>query len=138
VPARRLLLIAALLLGLSVVAMSVDPPLDAEPDRPSEPPAATAEPRASKAPLPAPPGTQVEVLSADDRGQRVVARRGRPLHLQITSSRPGSVQVGTDGPIVAVQPEIAARLDLIPERAGTQEVALLDPRRAIATIRTRR
>jgi hypothetical protein len=138
VPARRLLLIVAMLMGLSVVAMSVEPPLDTEPERPSEPPAGAAGPRPSKAPLPAPPGTQVEVLSADDRGQRVVVELGRPLHLQITSSRPASVQVGTDGPIVAVQPEIAARLDLLADRPGTQEVALLEPRRAIATIRTRR
>jgi hypothetical protein len=139
VPARRLLLIAALLLGLSVVVTSIErPELDQAAEEEPAPSPSAPETMGEAAQVPAPPGVRVEALSADERGQEVAVKVGRPLHLQITASRPGSVQIGEDGPIVAVQPEIPARVDLLPDSAGTRQIVLLETSRPIAELRVTR
>jgi hypothetical protein len=124
-----MLVIALILMGLSVLAVSVDPPRE-----PVENGAATPQPR----PHAQPTKERSKTISADEHGQRVIAELGRPLHLEVTSSRPGSIQIGEDGPIDAAQPELPARFDLLPDKLGTQEILLLDPPRAIGRLTIRR
>jgi glucose/arabinose dehydrogenase len=130
---RRLLVILAVFMGLSVVAASIQPP-------PREREAASDAGRetAPSTPAPARADARAVTLSADGPRKRVMVELGRALHLEVTASKPGSVQVGQDGPIAAVQPESPARFDLLPDQPGTLEVALLDPRRVIGRITTRR
>lgn len=124
-----MLVIVLILMGLSVLAVSVDPPRE-----PVETGAAAPERGAG----PGPTQERSRTISADEQGQRVIAQLGRPLHLEVTASRPGSVQIGDDGPIAAVQPESPARFDLFPDEPGTLEIVLLDPRRAIGRLTVRR
>ena len=121
-------------MGLSVLAASVQPPVRERED-------GSETGRTQPSPSPAAPeeqGTRSVTLAADEPRRRVMVDLGRPLHLEVTAPEPGSVQVGVDGPIAPVQPESPARFDLLPDRAGTIEVVLLDPRRVIGRITTRR
>jgi hypothetical protein len=127
--ARRMLVIALILMGLSVLAVSVEPPREPVQEGATTP---------RRGPTAQPLEERSRTISADEHGQRVIAELGRPLHLEVTASRPGSVQVGEDGPIAAVQPESPARFDLLPDRAGAQEIVLLDPPRAIGRLVVRR
>jgi hypothetical protein len=127
--ARRMLVIALILMGLSVLAVSVQPPVE-----PVQDSTATPQRGARAQPL----EERSKTISADEHGQRVVAELGRPLHLEVTASRPGSVQIGDDGPIDAVQPESPARFDLLPDEPGSQDIVLLDPPRPVGRLIVRR
>lgn len=127
--ARRMLVIALILMGLSVLAVSVQPPTEPVPDTATTPQRSAPAQRLEE---------RSKTISADEHGQRVIAELGRPLHLEVTASRPGSVQIGEDGPIAAVQPESPARFDLLPDAVGSQEIVLLDPPRAVGRLVVRR
>jgi len=123
--APRLLVFIAILMGLSVVAGSLRVP---EPVAPESDPLPAAEAREE----------QRETISAADRGQRIEASVGVPLHLEVTGERTGAVQIGPGGPIDAFHPESPARFDLRVTDTGEREVFLLEPRRAIARITFRK
>lgn len=125
------------MMGVSLLVTAIDPPRPAVEE--SDAPEASAKPRPKRpADAPGPPGSRRETISADEQDQRVVVRSGRPLHLVVTASEPGSVQLGEDGPIAAVQPELPARFDLLPDEPGTREIVLLDPVRPIGRLTVRR
>ncbi len=115
------MIFVAVLVGLSVVAGSLRVP---EPIPSGDTPAPAAEARPE----------QRETISAGERGQRVQASVGVPLHLEVTGERTGAVQIGRGGPIDAFAPELPARFDLRETAAGERAVYLLEPRRVIARI----
>jgi hypothetical protein len=127
--ARRVLILIAVLLGVSALAAGLAPP----PERTRSPvegvvPSPTAADEADP---------DIQVVSAAEENQSIEAEAGRRLRIEVTSDRYGSVQLGADGPIESVQPGSPAHFDLLPDRPGEQDLVFLEPRRVIATVTIR-
>jgi hypothetical protein len=127
---RRLLVVCAVLMGLSILAASVQPPRVRVDDPAVAPSASPVSPEQAD-------GRSVTLEAEGDR-RRVVVELGRPLHLEVSSRSPAAVQIGPEGPVDSADAGSPARFDLLMDQPGTLEVALLDPRRVIARITTRR
>ena len=128
--ARRLLVILAVFMGLSVLAASLQP-------APRERDSST---QSGREPASGDAGRDARTVrfSAAGPRKRVVVAVGRPFRVEVTASEPGGVQLGADGPIKAVQPESPARFDVYLDHPVTVEVALLDPRRVLGRISAER
>lgn len=116
-----------MLLGFTALAASLAPP---EPRR-------TASSAATPAPAPREPGVgdaEMQVVSAEETDQEIEAEVGRRLRVEVTSRELGSVQLGEDGPIESIQPDSPARFDVLPDRPGEIELAVIEPRRVIARV----
>ena len=128
--ARRLLVILAVFMGLSVLVASLQPPLrDQGTSTPQAREPATREPE---------PDVRTVRFSADGRRKRVVVEVGQPLQVEVSASEPTSAQLGVDGPIDAVSPESPARFHVLLDAPVTREIALLDPRRVVGRITAER
>jgi hypothetical protein len=125
--ARRLLVLIAVLMGLTALAASVAPrqPLPSERGSPA-PPASAGSPAA--APL-------ERTLDADaGRPTRVVVRTGQTLVLEVTSAAIDSVSIEGLAEIEPVEADSPARFELLAETPGTHPVELLQAERRIGTI----
>ena len=130
---RRLLLLVAILMGLTALAASVAP-RDPTPERRN---AAQAPP--SPTPTPAPVASSARVLrrtlSADEGARRrdIRLRVGDTLELTVRGEVVDSVQLGDFG-VEAVDPEAPALFALRVETAGTHPIRLLDAERDLGRL----
>ena len=65
-------------------------------------------------------------LDAARSRQRVEVRAGQRVRLEIRSSELGSAQIGSDGPIEAVNPDTPARFDLLYESPAELAILVTD------------
>jgi hypothetical protein len=130
---RRFLLIVAVLMGMTALAASVAPRDPALRDRGRATPSATPSP-----PEPAPADGVVEArleeISAGGRRERVVVERGELIELVVSSSEIGSVNLEGLDRIEPVDPESAARFEILAEPPGEYPIELLDAERRIGTL----
>jgi hypothetical protein len=118
--ARRLLLLAAVLMLLTALAAGLAP----EPDDPS-PPA----PRAAQTP------EIVEAsLNTTDADQSVAARVGDLIKLEVAGDVLDQVQIERLDRIDAVEPTTPARFEVIPETAGVYPIRLIEADRRIGRL----
>ena len=122
--ARRLLILLAVLMGLTALAAGVAPREPAR-DTAAEPPAPAAAP--VEDPL-------ERTLSADGGpDRRVVARRGRVVRLTVEGDVVDSVVLG-DLKIEPIDPESPALFELLVDELGTYPITLLDAGRRIGVL----
>jgi len=122
--ARRLLLLAAVLMVLAVVAAGL-----ASPDPVSD------VPPAAKSSLPAGETVVEEIGSADGADSRVVVRRGDLLQLEVSGDTLDSVLIERLDRMEAIEPSTPARFDILAEApAGVYPIRLVDADRRIGTI----
>jgi hypothetical protein len=129
---RRFLLIVAVLMGMTALAASIAP-RDPTLRQGRATPTATPSP-----PEPAPADgvveARVEEISADGRRDRVVVERGELLELVVSSPEIGSINLEGLDRIEAVDPESAARFQILAEVPGEYPIELLDAERRIGTL----
>jgi hypothetical protein len=128
---RRLLVLAAVLLGLAAVTTSLAPRQATTSDQSARQPA-QLEPRSTDRPsnvdatddVPSEP--PLMTLEARRSRQRVEVETGERVRLAISSAELGSVQIGADGPIEAIDPDSPARFDLLYETPAQLEIVVRD------------
>ena len=121
--ARRLLLLAAVLMLLAVLAAGLAPQQPAD-DAPSVP--------ASELP---PGGDVVERISAAESNSRVIVRRGDVLQLEVSGDTPDSVLIERLDRIESIDPSTPARFELLADApAGVYPIRLIDADRRIGII----
>jgi hypothetical protein len=125
--ARRLLILLAVLLGLTALAAGVAPreSLRDDPGTASPPPSARA---------PAEPLEQT--LDAQSSGQRVVARVGQTVVITVESTELDSVSLA-EHEIEPVEPDSPARFELLADTPGNYAIDLLQADRTIGTLEIR-
>ena len=122
--ARRLLLLAAVLMLLAALAAGLAP----------EDPA-TEQPRVERSSLPA--GTTVieEIPAAPGSDSRVVVRRGDILKLEVTGDALDSVLIERLDRIEAIEPQTPARFEILADSApGVYPIRLLEADRRIGAV----
>jgi hypothetical protein len=124
---RRLLLVLAVLLGLTALAGGVAPR-----DRPAGVDAGATPP----AGLREPPQPVEKTLDASGAGQRVVARVGQTVTITVESDVLDSVSIAEMGS-KTVEPESPARFELLADVAGSYAIELLESERQIGTLEIR-
>jgi hypothetical protein len=143
---RRLLLLVAVLMGLTALAASIAP-RDNGPDSATVPPGrpgaaptgtATASPQLEPA-APAPEDVIEETLSAAQGASpaRVRARPGQILQLQVEGAVFDEVVLNGLDQTEAISPEAPARFELFLDRPGRFEIRLLDADRRLGEILVR-
>jgi hypothetical protein len=139
---RRLLLLVAVLMGLTALAASVAPRQNgspgptAAPGRPPLQPTETAAPQVEPA-APAPgEDTLDETVSAAPGASptRVRARLGQTLRLQVEGAIFDVVVVGGIDQVRAIAPEAPARFEIFVDRTGRFPITLQDARRRLGEI----
>lgn len=123
---RRLLILVAVLMGLTALAASVAP---------RQP--VTREDRRASTPTPAPAGsptveTVEKTLSTSEGSTRVAVRAGDLVQLTVTGSERDSVSVL--GRIDAIDPAAPARFSLLASEPGEHPIELLEADRRIGTL----
>jgi hypothetical protein len=129
---RRLVILVAVLMGLTALAASVAPPPQPTPRGASTP---TASP--TPAPAPAPAGGTRQVAAKLDvaRGHdRVTVRQGDLLSLQVASDAVGSVAIEGLGEVEAVDPASPARFSIAADRPGRYPVELVEQQRPLGVL----
>jgi hypothetical protein len=121
--ARRLLLLAAVLMLLAVLAAGLAPQQPGD----DAPPAPMSD---------LPPGVDVvEEISADDSDARVIVHRGDVLSLAVTGDTPDSVLIERLDRIESIDPSTPARFELLADApAGVYPIRLIDADRRIGAI----
>jgi hypothetical protein len=115
--ARRLLIVLAVLLGLTALAAGVAPRSTLDHDAP--PPVAAA-------PTPAPAtGTVQKTLDAQSTGQRVEARIGQTVTITVKSDTLETVTLDQYGDKTA-EPDSAAQFELLADVPGSYPITLQD------------
>lgn len=123
---RRILVVVAVLMGLSALAASLSPP----PRNPAPTPARSGPEAPDSLPL-------LETVSAERANQVVIARPGRRLRLEVSARRPTVVQLGQGGPIRTAQPTLPARFDLLAGATGGRDVIVVETRKVVARVEFR-
>ncbi len=154
---RRLLILVAVLMGLTALAALVAPRESALERSARATP--TPAPALTPAPTPADPEAEprreddvegetdvpgeppLRRLEADGSGQVVDARVGQRVRLAISADETATVQIGTGGRIEAIDPDSPARYDLLFTRPVREEIRVLGadlrPLRTIGVVRVR-
>ena len=124
--ARRLLILLAVLLGLTALAAGVAPRQPAD------------DGAASPVPAPGAPAAQPleRTLDARSSDQRVVARLGQTVVITVESAELDSVSLG-ENEIEPVEPDSPARFELLAEIPGSYPIELLEAGRTIGTLEIR-
>jgi hypothetical protein len=126
--ARRLLIVLAVLIGLTALASGVaprEPVVREDGSRPAVPPADTS-----------PPGVVERTLSAGRTGQRVVARIGQTVVITIEGAALDTVRLAEYGD-ETVEPASPARFELLADVPGSYAIDLLEAGRRIGTLEIR-
>lgn len=123
--ARRLLIVLAVLLGLTALAAGVAPrdPLDHDP---GPPPATAAPPQLAK-------GTVTKTLDAGATGQVVDVRVGQTLELTVKSDTLETVSIDQYGDQTA-EADSPAHFEILADVPGSYAIDLLEPTRQIGTL----
>jgi hypothetical protein len=133
--ARRLLLLVALLMGLTALAASiapreeeVNPPPKVE-RPPASPPAAPADRE----------GTVTKTLSTDESDARdlIVADRGDVVHLTVSGRAVDAVQIAGLDLVQPIDPDTPALFEFVADTPGTFDVSLLEEPRVVGRLRIR-
>jgi hypothetical protein len=121
--ARRLLIILAVLLGLTALAAGVAPRQQ------------PADDGGTVAPAPAAPAQRPldRTLDAQATGQRVVARVGQTVVITVESAELDSVSLAERG-IEPVEPDSPARFELLADVPGDYAIDLLEADRTIGSL----
>lgn len=127
--ARRLLIALAVLLGLTALAAGVTP---RDPTVRQEGSTTPAGPGAGS---PAPAPVQ-RTLSAEESGQRVVARVGQSVVLTVEAAALDTVGLAEFG-YQTVEPDLPARFELRADVPGSYAIELLEAGRRIGTLEIR-
>jgi hypothetical protein len=140
---RRLLLLVAVLMGLTALAASVAPRQTSDAPPPPVPgrtptPTATATPELSPATAES-EGVIQETMSAAKGASplRVRARPGQTLQLQVQGAVFDEVQIGGLDQYAAIAPEAPARFELFLDETGRFPVTLVDAGRRLGEIDVR-
>lgn len=119
--ARRLLLLAAVLMLLTALAAGLAP-------QPEDTPT-------SSAPRPGPtPTTVPDSISADGTDQTVKARVGDLIQLEVTGDVLDQVQIERLDRFDPIEPTTPARFEVIPETAGVYPIRLVEADRRIGRL----
>jgi hypothetical protein len=122
--ARRLLLLAAVLLLMTALAAGLAPGPDPEPLPAGPAPSRT-------------PDTVEESLSADLADQSVQARVGDLVRLEVSGDVLDAVEIEQLDRIDAIEPTTPARFELITEQAGVFPIRLIEADRRIGRLDVR-
>lgn len=123
--ARRLLILLAVLMGLTALAAGVAPrrtPAPAETTPPS-----TAAPGKAQRPL------ERTISASEPSGRRIVVRRGRVVRITVQGDVVDSVQFG-DLKVVSLDPDSPALFELIADDPGSYPITLLDAKRRLGVL----
>jgi|ERR687887_384820 hypothetical protein len=140
---RRLLLLVAVLMGLTALAASVAPRDTGEPASPPERPGTAVAPTTTPelAPAAPAPGEDVieETLSAAEGASpvRVRARPGQILELQVQGKVFDEVVLTGLDRVEAIAPEAPARFELYLDQPGRFEIRLLQANRRLGELLVR-
>jgi len=131
---RRFLLIVAVLMGTTALAASLAPrdPALRDRDRAATPTATPSPP--DPAPADGVVEARLEEISADEAPARVVVEEGELLELVVTSAEAGSVSLEGLDRIEPVDPDSAARFEILAEPPGEYPIELLDGGRLVGTL----
>jgi hypothetical protein len=126
--ARRLLIVLAVLLGLTALAAGVAPrrPIDSAPDAGA--PAVTPVARAG--------GSVQRTMDAAATGQHMVARVGQTVELTVRSQVLNAVSLGDVG-VRTAEADSPARFELLADVPGTYPVELVESGQRIGTLEIR-
>jgi hypothetical protein len=131
---RRLLVLVAVLMGLTALAASLAPP-----PQTGRGPLATATPSPAPAPTARPrAGATVSVhlsASPDTVPHDVAATRGDVVDLVVTGDVIDTVTIGGLAVMEPIDPDSPARVELFADRPGSFPIRLLDAGRRIGTLR---
>ena len=128
--ARRLLIVLAVLLGLTALAAGVAPREDLRGGgTPSPTPSAPA-------PHATPSETVKKTIDADATGQRVVVRKGQILELTVESGTLATVSLDDAG-IHTAEPDSPAQFELLADVPGSYAIDDLEADRRIGTLEIR-
>jgi hypothetical protein len=124
---RRFLLVVAVLMGLTALAASVaprDPAVRSGSERGAPAPAPAGGPSAG--------GTVVERISTAPPSERVVVTEGELLELEVAGSEIDTVVLLDE--MEPVEPQSAARFNLLADEPGQYAIELLDAGRRVGTL----
>jgi hypothetical protein len=132
---RRLLVVFAVLLGLTALATSLAP-------RPTARDGAGTQPAATPTRTPVPERSEsasrrIERTISADAGRpraRVRARAGDVLSLTVRGDVLDGVQIPALGKLEPIEPGSPARFEMLLDTPGEYRVSLLDAKRAVGTI----
>jgi hypothetical protein len=122
--ARRLLLLAAVLMLLTALAAGLAP--EPDPSTPAAPDRATRAPEIIE-----------EMLSTDRADQTVRARVGDLIRLEVAGDVLDQVQIERLDRIDAIEPLTPARFEVIPEIAGVFPIRLIEADRRLGRLDVR-
>jgi hypothetical protein len=128
---RRLVILVAVLMGLTALAASVAPP-------PETTRRGAASPTATAPPPPPPPVTEtrrvVATLDVARGHDRVTVHQGDTLALSVAADEVGSVEIEGLGLVEAVDPASPARFELAADTTGHYPVQLAETGRDLGEL----
>jgi hypothetical protein len=133
--ARRLLLLVALLMGLTALAASIAPR-----EEEVNPPPKVQQPPASPSAAPADDQeTVTKTLSTDEDDARdvIVADQGDVVHLTVSGNAVDAVQIAGLDLVAPIDPRTPAIFEFVADTPGTFDVALLEEPRVVGRLRIR-
>jgi hypothetical protein len=132
---RRLLVLFAVLLGLTALVTSLAPrPTSVRPGVVEQTPSPSATPSPE---LPATASTRIEKTISADPGHpraRIKARVGDILALTVRGDVLDGVEIAELGKLEPVEPGSPARFEMLLDRRGELRVSLVDAERLIGTV----
>lgn len=128
--ARRLLLVAAVLLGLTLVVTALAPP-----PSPSPTPTNTAPSGGAEAPADAELEAVEVTLDTNDGQRDVEVAEGDIVRLVVTSDEPDSIELRGFGLVRHVARDTPAEFEVYADEAGEYPLILLGPETTIGTLR---
>jgi hypothetical protein len=128
--ARRLLIIVAVLMGITALTAGLTAPAPRERNAPLEPDFNPVTP-------PAAPVTVVErtLRASAPKARTVAINEGDVLRLTVQADALGSVELVGLGQVQALAPESPAVFDVLADEAGSYPVVLAESERRLGTIR---
>jgi hypothetical protein len=133
---RRIVILVAVLMGLTALAASVAPPPDpTRRDRAATPtPSPTPEPPAPDTAVSGVVSARLEVGPPGERLTRVRAREGNTVVLDVSGDVVDAVVVGDLPVIEAIDPDSPAHLEVVVDAPGRYPIRLLDADREIGVL----
>ena len=141
---RRLLILVAVLMAVTAVAVALDPGREDTPAtedqariETSPTPAAGSDDPAPAERDPAAPGeSPIRTMDAAESGQEIRVRPGERIRIRVLSDELEPVQLGDDGPVEVVDPESPAEFEVLAEDDLAADVRLLESGRTIGRVTT--
>jgi hypothetical protein len=138
--ARRLLILIAVLMGLTALTAGLAPrQVEEQPQRTPTPAPQTAEPQPpvdSAADELAEPGVVQHVIDAspDAKPERITAHTGERVRITVEGDVLDSVELGDNVAIAQISPEAPASFELLPDKPGSYTITLVDEGRRVGRL----